>query len=69
MDRDWDIDLAAAAVVGGARAAVLSADPKPGPGEPTLAKVRRETERFRDVNVALAEGYVRDPPPCARRPG
>ena len=35
--------------------------PRPGPGEPTLAEVRRLTERFRDVNVALAEGYVRDP--------
>lgn len=33
----------------------------PGPGEPTLAEVRRLTERFRDVNVALAEGYIRDP--------
>ena len=33
----------------------------PGPGEPTLADVRVATERFRDVNVALAEGYVRDP--------
>jgi hypothetical protein len=29
--------------------------------EPTLEEVRRATERFRDVNVALAEGYVRDP--------
>jgi hypothetical protein len=35
--------------------------PAPGPGEPTLADVRRATERFRDVNVALAEGYIRDP--------
>jgi hypothetical protein len=34
---------------------------EPGPGEPTLAEVRMATERFRDVNVALAEGYVRDP--------
>ena len=34
---------------------------RPGPGEPTLAEVRRVTERFRDVNVALAEGYIRDP--------
>ena len=25
-----------------------------GPGEPTLAEVRLATERFRDVNVALA---------------
>jgi len=33
----------------------------PGPGEPTLADVRLATERFRDVNVALAEGYIRDP--------
>lgn len=33
----------------------------PGPGEPTRADVRRLTERFRDVNVALAEGYIRDP--------
>lgn len=33
----------------------------PGPGEPTLDQVRAATERFRDVNVALAEGYARDP--------
>lgn len=33
----------------------------PGPGEPTLAEVRQATERFRDVNVALVEGYIRDP--------
>ncbi len=33
----------------------------PGPGEPTLDEVRAATERFRDVNVALAEGYQRDP--------
>src|SRR5688500_18202206 len=33
----------------------------PAPGEPTLDDVRRATERFRDVNVALAEGYIRDP--------
>ena len=35
--------------------------PRPGPGEPTLAEVRQLTERFRDVNVALAEGFIRDP--------
>ena len=34
---------------------------EPAPGEPTLEQVRRATERFRDVNVALAEGYIRDP--------
>jgi hypothetical protein len=33
----------------------------PGPGEPTLDEVRAATERFRDVNVALAEGYIEDP--------
>src|SRR5262245_27278298 len=33
----------------------------PGPGEPTLREVRQATERFQDVNVALAEGYIRDP--------
>jgi hypothetical protein len=31
------------------------------PAEPTLAMVRDATARFRDVEVALAEGYVRDP--------
>lgn len=39
----------------------LYAESSPGPGEPSLADVRRATERFRDVTVALAEGYVRDP--------
>ena len=34
---------------------------EPGPGEPTLAEVRMAIERFRDVKVALMEGYVRDP--------
>ncbi len=31
------------------------------PTEPSLAAVRAATERFRDVKVALAEGYIRDP--------
>jgi hypothetical protein len=35
--------------------------PGPGSGEPTLEEVRAATERFRDVNTALAEGYIRDP--------
>lgn len=30
-------------------------------GDPTLDEVRAATERFRDVNVALAEGFIRDP--------
>src|SRR5688500_9791216 len=32
-----------------------------GPAEPDLAAVRAATERFRDVKVALAEGYIADP--------
>jgi hypothetical protein len=47
----------ALAMVGSAAAS----GPRPGPGEPTLSEVRRLTERFRDMNVALAEGYIRDP--------
>ena len=33
----------------------------PDPGEPSLAEVRTATEKFQDVKVALAEGYIRDP--------
>ena len=29
--------------------------------EPTLEQVRAATEKYRDVNVAVADGYVRDP--------
>ena len=29
--------------------------------EPTLEEVRALTEQYRDVNVALADGYIRDP--------
>lgn len=32
-----------------------------GFAEPTLSEVRYATERFQDVAVALAEGYLRDP--------
>jgi hypothetical protein len=41
-------------------AAALAAS-APGPGEPTLDEVRAATARFQNVEVALAEGYVRDP--------
>ena len=50
-----------AGALAAAGAAVASTPPAPGPGEPTLAEVRRATERFRDVSAALAEGYIRDP--------
>lgn len=33
----------------------------PAVAEPDLAAVRAATERFRDIEVALAEGYIRDP--------
>ena len=39
----------------------IDASSSPRSGEPSLADVRRKTERFRDVRVALAEGYIRDP--------
>ena len=39
----------------------ISAPALSKPAEPDLATVRAVTERFRDVNVALAEGYIRDP--------
>jgi hypothetical protein len=52
------IGLAAASA-----SALLLANPPQGTAtaEPSLEQVRAATERFRDVKVALAEGYVRDP--------
>lgn len=38
-----------------------SAQPVVASGEPTLEVIRAATERFRDVKVALAEGYIADP--------
>jgi hypothetical protein len=40
---------------------VTTADAALATDEPDLDEVRAATERFRDVNVALAEGYVPDP--------
>jgi hypothetical protein len=42
-------------------AARIDASSTPKAGEPSLAEIRRTTERFRDIKVALAEGYIRDP--------
>jgi hypothetical protein len=52
------IGLAAASA-----SALLLANPpqETATAEPSLEQVRAATERFRDVKVALAEGYVRDP--------
>jgi hypothetical protein len=45
----------------GVAAALGTASTTPTAAEPDLAAVRAATERFRDVNVALKEGYIRDP--------
>jgi hypothetical protein len=50
--------LSLAATIASAHAAQTY---EPAPGEPTLADVRRATERFRDLEVAISEGYIRDP--------
>jgi hypothetical protein len=42
-------------------ATAFSAPPTSGASEPDLSAVRKATEKYRDVNVALAEGFVRDP--------
>jgi hypothetical protein len=57
------VALTFGAILAAARTGVRTpaSDPVPGAGEPTLSEVRRATERFRDVKVALAEGYIRDP--------
>ena len=47
-------------MLGAALLAMGGAGMAPG-GEPDLTAVRKATERFRDVKVALAEGYIRDP--------
>jgi hypothetical protein len=49
------------ATAGTAAASALPAPPAPAPGEPTLDELRDALARFRDVEVALAEGYVPEP--------
>ena len=41
--------------------ALLSMNNAPSTAEPSLAEVRAATERFKDVNVALKEGYIMAP--------
>ena len=53
--------MALAVASASAVAVALAAAPPTSAAEPSLEQVRRATERFRDVKVALAEGYVRDP--------
>lgn len=42
-------------------APVAVATPGPAAGEPDLDAVRSATDRYRDVTVALAEGFIQDP--------
>lgn len=55
--------LLAAALAASApwRTSRVAPAPAPAPAGPDLTQVRKATERFKDVKVALAEGYVRDP--------
>lgn len=55
------VAVALAATLASAADRSAKGQPAPGPGEPTLAEVREATVRFRDVKVALADGYVPDP--------
>lgn len=56
--RSRHVGLAVALAAG---VALAGCTPSRTAGEPSLAEVRAATERFRDVEVALAEGYIRDP--------
>ena len=53
--------LAIASALSTACARTGESAPRPAPGEPTLDDVRAATDRFRNVDVALKEGYIRDP--------
>jgi hypothetical protein len=55
------VAIAFAGALAATSTALVGAAAGPGPGEPSLAEVRSATERFREVKVALAEGYIRDP--------
>lgn len=50
-----------AAVLAVAMGLYASASPARQQAEPTLDEVRALTAKYQDVNVALAEGFVRDP--------
>jgi hypothetical protein len=57
----FKVILAFAAASASALVLAIPASQGSAPPEPTLEQIRAATERFRDVKVALAEGYVRDP--------
>jgi len=47
--------------VAAAALALVASAPPPPPAEPDLAAVRAAAERYRDINAALADGYVAHP--------
>jgi hypothetical protein len=54
--------LAAGLIAAACSAGIAAQQPSsPAGGEPGLAEVKKATEKYRDVKVALAEGYIRDP--------
>jgi hypothetical protein len=53
--------VVALALAGAASTLHAQAPARPATAEPTLDEVRAATERYRDVKVALADGYVTDP--------
>lgn len=55
------IALALAAASASAFALAVPLEVQGESTEPSLEQVRAATERFRDVKVAVAEGYIRDP--------
>lgn len=61
MIKGWVVAFTLATVTAALNAQLPKGKQAPGPGEPTLVEVKSATERFRDVNVALKEGYIRDP--------
>ena len=67
--KGWVVAFTLAAATAALNAQLPKGKEAPGPSEPTLAEVKSATERFTDVNVALKEGYIRDPfSTCARPP-
>jgi hypothetical protein len=61
--RNLSTTVAAALIAGVLACATVVARAHTGHdgAEPSLTDVRLATERFQDVNVALSEGYIRDP--------
>ena len=55
------IALGLAAASAGAFAMAIPLAAQAPTAEPSLEQVRAATQRFQDVKVALAEGYIRDP--------